>query len=58
MRKPDRKPTAVESVALVVALVIGFGVAIYFGNLVWAIAVVIAVAIAGFGFFFTTGSDL
>ena len=38
VRKSHRKPTAVELVALVVALVIVFGVAIYFGNLVWAIA--------------------
>ncbi|HEY5853686.1 MAG TPA: hypothetical protein VIW24_06435 [Aldersonia sp.] len=58
MRKPDRKPTAVELVALVVALVIGFAVAVYFGNLVWGIAVVTAVAILGFGFFYRAGSNL
>lgn len=52
MRKPDRKPTPVELVALIVALIVGFGVATYFGNLIAGIAVLSGIAIIGTGFFY------
>ncbi|BBX34976.1 MULTISPECIES: hypothetical protein [Mycolicibacterium] len=52
MRKPNRTPTAIELIAFLVALLVGFGVATYFGNAVAGIAVVLAIAIIGSGFFY------
>ncbi|NNH72515.1 hypothetical protein HLB23_22090 [Nocardia uniformis] len=52
MRTPTRQPTIIEWSALVVAVIIGFGVATYFGNLIAGIAVMIAIAIIGSGFFY------
>ncbi|WKG04745.1 hypothetical protein [Mycolicibacterium sp. HK-90] len=52
MRKPNRTPTAAELVALTVALIVGFGVAAYFGNVIAGIAVALAIAIIGSGFFY------
>lgn len=54
MRKPNRMPTPIELTALVVALLVGFGVGVatYFGNLVAGIAVVLAITIVGSGFFY------
>jgi len=52
MRKPNRMPTPIELTALVVAILVGFGVATYFGNFVAGIAVVVAITIIGSGFFY------
>ncbi|WP_165612153.1 hypothetical protein [Mycolicibacterium setense] len=52
MRKPDRQPTAIELAAFAVALIVGFGVATYFANLIAGIGVALAVAIVGSGFFY------
>ncbi|MBF6182771.1 hypothetical protein [Nocardia otitidiscaviarum] len=49
MRVPDRRPTAVEWIAFAVALIVGIGVAAYFGNLIAAIGVGLALLIAGIG---------
>ncbi|MBL1080288.1 hypothetical protein JK358_38425 [Nocardia sp. 2] len=53
MRKATRKPTVIELALLVVALVIGFGIATYWGNLIAGIAVVIAIGIAASELFYT-----
>ncbi|WP_405180276.1 hypothetical protein [Nocardia sp. NBC_01377] len=53
MRKLDRKPSSTELAAFVFALLVGFGVAAFWGSLVSGIAVAIAVVIGGFAFFYT-----
>lgn len=52
MRKPNRQPTVIELAALAVALVVGFGVATYFANVIAGIAGALAVVIIGSGFFY------